>query len=306
MGVPETDATTLSDPNKPEYLSPPLIRNKLNPKSIAKTKAIFDFPKLLNINIVASIIILSIREIIMIKINSFSSFFIANWKLNGDFKFIDEFIGNLKLPDDNNKCVVICPTAIHLDYLRHKKNNFYVGAQNVSEHQEGAYTGEISCNALTDLSIDFCILGHSERRQLFNETSNDICLKSSRIIEYKIVPIVCIGETLEEKENGKTNDVLSKQLEDSIPISSNSDNTIIAYEPVWAIGTGLTPTLEEIDKTHEFIKNHNSKFLNYKILYGGSVKANNAKEIVSLSNVDGALIGGASLKADDFTKIIAD
>ena len=212
MGVPDTDATTLSDPNNPEYLSPPLIRNKLNPNSIAKTKAIFDFPKLLNINIVASIIILSIREIIMIKINSFSSFFVANWKLNGDFKFIDQFIDNLKVPNDNSKCVVICPTSIHLDYLRRKKNNFYVGAQNVSEHQEGAFTGEISCNALSDLNIEFCIVGHSERRQLFNETNNDVCLKASRVIEYKIVPIVCIGETLEEKENGKTNDVLSKQL----------------------------------------------------------------------------------------------
>ena len=306
MGVPETDATTLSDPNNPEYLSPPLMRNKLNPKSIAKTKAIFDFPKLLNINIVASIIILSIREIIMIKINSFSSFFVANWKLNGDFKFIDQFIDNLKASKDNSKCIIICPTSIHLDYLRIKKNNFYVGAQNVSEHEEGAYTGEISCSALLDLNIEFCILGHSERRQLFHETNNEVCLKASRVIEHKIIPIVCIGETLEEKENGKTNDVLSKQLEDSIPISSNSDNTIIAYEPVWAIGTGLTPTLEEINTTHEFIKNHNSKFANYKILYGGSVKANNAKEIVSLSNVDGALIGGASLKADDFSKIIEE
>ena len=306
MGVPETDATTLSDPNKPEYLSPPLMRNKLNPKSIAKTKAIFDFPKLLNINIVASIIILSIREIIMIKINSFSSFFVANWKLNGDFKFIDHFIDNLKAPKDNSKCIVICPTSIHLDYLRCKKNNFYIGAQNVSEHEEGAYTGEISCNALLDLNIEFCILGHSERRQIFHETNNEVCLKTSRVIEHKIIPILCIGETLEEKENGKTNDILSKQLEDSIPISSNSYNTIIAYEPVWAIGTGLTPTLEEINTTHEFIKNHNSKFANYKILYGGSVKANNAKEIVSLSNVDGALIGGASLKADDFSKIIED
>jgi triosephosphate isomerase (TIM) len=242
----------------------------------------------------------------MIEINNFSSFFVANWKLNGDLQFIDQFIDNIKAPKDNSKCVVICPTAIHLNYLMRKKNNFYVGAQNVSEHEEGAYTGEISCNALSDLSIDFCILGHSERRQLFNETNNDVFLKSSKVIDYKIVPIICIGETLEEKENDKTNDVLSKQLEDSIPISSNSDNTIIAYEPVWAIGTGLTPSLEEINSTHEFIKNHNSKFANYKILYGGSVKANNAKEIVSLLNVDGALIGGASLKFDDFTKIIAD
>ena len=242
----------------------------------------------------------------MIEINNFSSFFVANWKLNGDFKFIDQFIDNLKLPNDKSKCVVICPTSIHLDYLRHKKNNFYVGAQNVSEHVEGAYTGEISCNALLDLNIDFCIIGHSERRHTFYETNNNVSLKSSRVIEYKIVPIICIGETLEEKESHKTNDVLSKQLKESIPINSNSNNTIIAYEPVWAIGTGLTPTLEEINKTHDFIKNHNSKFINYKILYGGSVKSNNAKEIVSLSNVDGALIGGASLKYDDFTKIIED
>ncbi|MDC0625035.1 triose-phosphate isomerase [Alphaproteobacteria bacterium] len=242
----------------------------------------------------------------MIEINSFSSFFVANWKLNGDFKFIDQFIDNLKLPSDNSKCVVICPTSIHLDYMKQKKNNFYVGAQNVSEHAEGAYTGEISCNALSELNIDFCIIGHSERRHKFNETNNNVSLKSSRVIEYKIIPIICIGETLEEKESRKTNDILSKQLKDSIPINSNSDNTIIAYEPVWAIGTGLTPTLEEINKTHEFIKNYNSKFVNYKILYGGSVKSNNAKEIVSLSNVDGALIGGSSLKYDDFTKIIED
>ena len=242
----------------------------------------------------------------MIKIKSFSSFFVANWKLNGDLKFIDQFNDNLKVPKDNSKCVVICPTSIHLDYLRRKKNNFYLGAQNVSEHQDGAFTGEISCNALLDLNIEFCILGHSERRQLFNETNNNVCLKASRVIEYKIVPIVCIGETLEEKENDKTNDVLSKQLQDSIPMSSNSKNTIIAYEPVWAIGTGLTPTLEEINTTHDFIKNHNSKFANYKILYGGSVKANNAKQIVSLLNVDGALIGGASLKPNDFTNIITD
>jgi len=120
------------------------------------------------------------------------------------------------------------------------------------------------------------------------------------------VPVICIGETLEEKNNGKTNDVLVKQLEEGIPNYSNSNNTIIAYEPVWAIGTGLTPTLKEINKTHEFIKNHNTKFSNYKVLYGGSVKANNANEIVSLSNIDGALIGGASLISDEFAKIIKD
>ena len=241
----------------------------------------------------------------MIKLKNFSSFFVANWKLNGDFKFIDQFLTELKIPEDASKCIVICPTSIHLDYIRQKKN-FYVGAQNVSQFKEGAYTGEISCIALSELKIEFCIVGHSERRQIFNENNTDVYSKLLQLIENEIIPIVCIGETLEEKENGKTNDVLSKQLNEGIPDSSNSENTIIAYEPVWAIGTGLTPTFEEINNTHDFIKNHNAKFNNYKVLYGGSVKSINAKEIITLSNVDGALIGGASIKSDEFTKIIED
>ena len=255
---------------------------------------------------VASIIILSIREIIMIKLNNFSSFFVANWKLNGDFKFIDDFISELNTPKEISKCIVICPTSIHLDYIRLKKNGFYVGAQNVSQYKEGAYTGEISCASLSDLKIEFCIVGHSERRQIFHETNIDVKLKSFQLIAHNIVPIFCIGETLEEKESCNTNAILAKQLEEGLPDNSNSNNIIIAYEPIWAIGTGLTPTFKEIDKTHNFIKNHNSKFNNYKVLYGGSVKSNNAKEIITLSNVDGVLIGGASLISDEFTKIIED
>ena len=306
IGVPDTEATILSESNNPEYLSPPLIKNKLNPNSMANTKEILDFPKVLNINIVASIIILSIREIIMIKIDSFSSFFVANWKLNGDFKFIHQYIDGLKLPVDKSKCVVICPTSIYLDQISKKKNNFYIGAQNVSQHLEGAFTGEISCKSLSELKIDFCIVGHSERRQVFHENNSDVKSKSMQLINNNIVPIICIGETLEEKKNGKTNDVLANQLSEGVPQSSNSNNSIIAYEPVWAIGTGLTPSLEEINETHEFIKKHNSTFKNYKILYGGSVKANNAKQILSLKNVDGALVGGASLKYEEFSRVIKD
>ena len=242
----------------------------------------------------------------MINLDNFSSYFVANWKLNGNFKFIDDYIEQLRLPEDKTKCIVICPTSIHLEYMRHKKNNFYLGAQNVSQHLKGPFTGEISCNSLGELNIDFCIVGHSERRQNFNESNEDVNLKSNELIKENIVPIICIGETLKEKESGKTNDTLARQLEEGIPDSSNGKNTIIAYEPVWAIGSGLTPTFEEIDKTHDFIKNYNSKFSNYKILYGGSVKASNAKEITSLSNVNGALIGGASLMVDEFRMIIQD
>ena len=242
----------------------------------------------------------------MIKLKNFSSFFVANWKLNGDFKFIDQFLNELKMPEDPSRCIVICPMSIHLDYLRKKKNNFYVGAQNISQHKEGAYTGEISCNSLSELNIEFCIVGHSERRQIFSEINYDVNAKLLQLVEHDIIPIICIGETLEEKENGKTNEVLAKQLDECIPKTSNSENTIIAYEPVWAIGTGLTPSIQEIELTHGFIRNHKKKFNDFKILYGGSVKSSNSNEIVKLINVDGALIGGASLKIEEFTKIIQD
>ena len=242
----------------------------------------------------------------MLKLSNFSSFFVANWKLNGNLQFIDQFISNISLPNANSKCVVICPTAIHLDYLSKNKNGFYVGAQNVSEHEEGAYTGEISVRSLVETNVNFCIVGHSERRQIFKEKDQDINLKSERLIANNVIPIICIGETLEQKEKGITNTVLEEQLMNSIPSSSTFENTIIAYEPVWAIGTGLTPTIDEIDETHRFIRSHNDKFNKYKILYGGSVKASNAKEITDLANVDGALIGGASLKSEEFTKIIQD
>ena len=242
----------------------------------------------------------------MLKLSNFSSFFVANWKLNGNLQFIDQFISNISLPNANSKCVVICPTAIHLDYLSKNKNGFYVGAQNVSEHEEGAYTGEISVRSLVETNVNFCIVGHSERRQIFKEKDQDINLKSQRLVANNVIPIICIGETLEQKEKGITNTVLEEQLMNSIPSSSTFENTIIAYEPVWAIGTGLTPTIEEIDETHRFIKDHNEKFNKYKVLYGGSVKASNAREITDLVNVDGALIGGASLKSEEFTKIIQD
>ena len=242
----------------------------------------------------------------MLKLSNFSSFFVANWKLNGNLQFIDQFISNISLPNADSKCVVICPTAIHLDYLSKNKNGFYVGAQNVSEHEEGAYTGEISVRSLVETNVNFCIVGHSERRQIFKEKDQDINLKSERLVANNVIPIICIGETLEQKEKGITNTVLEEQLMNSIPSSSTFENTIIAYEPVWAIGTGLTPTIDEIDETHRFIRSHNNKFNKYKILYGGSVKASNAKEITHLANVDGALIGGASLKSEEFTKIIQD
>ena len=149
------------------------------------------------------------------------------------------------------------------------------------------------------------MVGHSERRQYFAETNNNVNIKSSNLIEENIIPVICIGETLEQKEKNLTEEILSTQIKDSIPNLANHQNALIAYEPVWAIGTGLTPTLDEINQVHELIKNYDTKFRSFKVLYGGSVKSSNSKEITELSNVDGCLIGGASLKVDEFNTIIS-
>ena len=239
----------------------------------------------------------------MMNFDNFSSIFIANWKLNGDIQFIKEYYQ--KLIPSNNNCVVVCPPNIFLHQLKTNNSNLFSGAQDVSIYNEGAYTGEISAAMLNDNNIKFCIVGHSERRQHFNESNKTVNLKSINLIKNKIIPVVCIGETLEEKEKKITKDVLLKQINESIPAISNNQNTIIAYEPIWAIGTGLTPTLDDINEVHSYIRNIDKKFNKFKILYGGSVKSSNSADINQIKNVDGCLIGGASLKVNEFNTIIS-
>ena len=245
----------------------------------------------------------------MLKLSNFSSFFVANWKLNGNLQFIDQFITNISLPNTNSKCVVICPTAIYLDYLSKYKNGFYVGAQNVSEHEEGAYTGEISVRSLVETNVNFCIVGHSERRQIFKEKDQDINLKSERLIANNVIPIICIGETLEQKEKGITNTVLEEQLMNSIPSSSTFENTIIAYEPVWAIGTGEAASPFDAQSMHEMIRkeiakhSNESEALKFRVLYGGSMNEINCKSFLEMTDIDGGLVGGASLKPESFFKM---
>ena len=239
----------------------------------------------------------------MMNFDNFSSIFIANWKLNGDIQFIKEYYQ--KLIPSNNNCVVVCPPNIFLHQLKTNNSNLFSGAQDVSIYNEGAYTGEISAAMLNDNNIKFCIVGHSERRQHFNESNKAVNLKSINLIKNKIIPVVCIGETLEEKEKKITKDVLLNQINESIPAISNNQNTIIAYEPIWAIGTGLTPTLDDIDEVHSYIRNIDKKFNKFKILYGGSVKSSNSADINQIKNVDGCLIGGASLKVNEFNTIIS-
>ena len=239
----------------------------------------------------------------MLKLSNFSSFFIANWKLNGNLAFIKAYFDQLKLNKAN--CVVICPPSLYLHKMNNNKESLFSGAQDVSFYDKGAYTGEYSAEMLSDLDISFCIVGHSERRQNFNENNISINLKVGNLIKNKIIPIICIGETLDQKKNNETLDVLSKQILDGIPDISNNENTIIAYEPIWAIGTGLTPTLDEINEVHNAIKNIDSKLNNFKVLYGGSVNSSNSKKITSIPSVSGCLIGGSSLKIDEFNKIIS-
>ena len=242
----------------------------------------------------------------MIELSKFTSFFVANWKLNGSFEFIDKYVDSLKNKKFKKKCVVLCPPISYSYYLRELLKDSFIGAQDCSHFDKGAYTGEISTKILSDLRIDFCIIGHSERRNYFKESNITIKEKASKLIENKIIPIICIGETLEEKNQNLTNTILKKQIEECVPDSANSDNAIIAYEPVWAIGTGLTPTLNEIENSHKFIRGLNDKFINFIILYGGSVNINNSKQISEIEDVNGALIGGASLKIEEFIKIITN
>ncbi len=239
----------------------------------------------------------------MINLTSFSSIFIANWKLNGNKAFIKEYYQ--KLSPGKGNCVIVCSPNIYLSQLYSNNKNIFSGAQDISKFIEGAYTGELSSIMLKDFDINFCIVGHSERRKYFNEVDQSVNLKSSNLIKHNIVPVICIGETLEEKEKGITKDVLKKQIENGIPDNSSDLNTIIAYEPIWAIGTGLTPTLNEIDEVHETIRNFDLKFKNFKILYGGSVKSSNSADINKLKNVNGCLVGGASLDFNEFNIIIS-
>ena len=239
----------------------------------------------------------------MVNLNKYSSIFIANWKLNGNYSFLKDYYQKLNVNSDN--CTIICSPSIYLKSLKGNNENLFCGAQDVSLYKEGPYTGELSASMLKDNDIDFCLVGHSERRQYFAETNENVNIKSSNLIEENITPVICIGETLAQKENNLTEEILSTQIKYSIPSSANHQNAIIAYEPVWAIGTGLTPTLDEINQVHELIKNFDIKYRRFKVLYGGSVKSSNSKEINELNHVDGCLIGGASLKVDEFNLIIS-
>ena len=241
----------------------------------------------------------------------------ANWKMNGGTALVNTIVDGLTSVElQSNVDVVICPSFPFLSELvsQSKVNKLdkaiHVGAQNVSAHESGAYTGEISTQMLQELSVKFVIIGHSERRSYYKETSSQIAHKLSALLKAGLTPILCIGESEAERIAGQTESVLASQLQpviDEVGIDNFAD-IVIAYEPVWAIGTGKTASSEMAQETHQFIRNflaqaNESVATKVPLLYGGSVNASNCEELFAQTDIDGGLIGGASLHVEQFKKI---
>jgi triosephosphate isomerase (TIM) len=230
----------------------------------------------------------------------------GNWKMNGTTASLKEarlLAGMLK--DVRLKCeVMICPPATIISTVRTivKGAKIRLGGQDCHWHANGAHTGDISPEMLKDVGCSAVIVGHSERRTDHGETDDIVRRKAEAAHRAGLVAIVCIGETLEQRRSGQTLTVIARQLNGSVPAEATEANTVIAYEPVWAIGTGLTPTIVEVGEVHQSIRQQTDSQM--RILYGGSVKPANAAELMSVANVNGALVGGASLKAADFIGII--
>ena len=218
-----------------------------------------------------------------------------------------------KMPSNQLVDSVICAPAIVLrDLVKRQGEELKIGAQNMHFKESGAYTGEISPVMLTSTGVSYVIIGHSERRAMFNETDETCNLKLVAAFEHGLKPILCVGESLEQRESGKTEELLSYQLENDLKGLSEDlvKGLVIAYEPIWAIGTGKTATAEVADETCGFIRNKIAEMYNsevadaVRIQYGGSVKVSNIDELMSKPNIDGALIGGASLIAEDFITLV--
>jgi triosephosphate isomerase len=240
---------------------------------------------------------------------------VGNWKMNGTPAEARQLIGQLLAGSSRSErvTVVVCPPYTTLETASNllQGKHISLGAQDLSEHRQGAYTGEISAEMLLTVGVSYVILGHSERRQYHLETDDKINRKVKVALSAKLTPIICVGETLQEREAGDTEMVVGRQVQGCLSGLSLDQLTriVIAYEPVWAIGTGKTATPHQAQLVHAFIRAMVADIdaeaaAGLPILYGGSVKPNNAKELMSEADIDGALVGGASLKADDFIAII--
>lgn len=238
---------------------------------------------------------------------------IANWKMNKNIGEAISYVKELKnLVKNQDKEIVICPafTALSAVSAELVTSKIKLGAQDLYFEEKGAFTGEISPSMLKEMDCKYVILGHSERRKYFNETDEIVNKKIKIALKNKLIPILCIGETLEQRKAKKTEEVIEKQFENSLK-GIKSNNLVIAYEPVWAIGTGHNATPEHAEEVHALIRQLINKKLGseaenkIRIIYGGSVNPKNAKELLSQDNIDGALVGTASLDAKKFFDIIS-
>lgn len=241
---------------------------------------------------------------------------IGNWKMNLSHTAAQDLSFKLKNKYKSNDSVdiAICPPYIYLLTLVNilKDSNIKVGSQNMFYKEEGAYTGEISPSMLTELQVDLVIIGHSERRQYFNESNNDVNLKIKSAIKHGLTPVFCVGEDLKTREQGQAESWVKKQIIEGIKDLSNQDieKLIIAYEPIWAIGTGKICSGEDANKIIQMIRNtikesSTAEISNkIRILYGGSIKSDNFNEHIKYPDIDGGLVGGSSLKFEEFSKVI--
>ena len=240
----------------------------------------------------------------------------ANWKMYKTPQEGVDFISELSnlLLDKEKPTIIFCPPFTSLFHINEMISDLdmSLGAQNVYFEKEGAFTGEISVNMLKSCSVQYVIIGHSERRHIFNESNKDTNRKIHTVLDNEIIPIFCVGEKLDDRESNNTRTILLEQLEEGLAgVNIDAlDRIIIAYEPVWAIGTGVNALPNQVQESHEMIRDilmelyDNNLNIDIPILYGGSVKPDNSEELINTKGVDGFLIGGASLNSDTFSKII--
>jgi triosephosphate isomerase len=239
----------------------------------------------------------------------------GNWKMNGTISETEELLAGLLAGESKKEgtTVVVCPpfTSLQTAGKLLRDSHVGLGGQDMSEHEKGAYTGDISASMLLTVGASYVILGHSERRQHHGETDQRVNAKAKRALAAGLTPIICVGETESERDADETATIVGAQIDRCLDGLSGSDlrKIVVAYEPVWAIGTGKTATPEQAQEVHAFIRNRIGEIDRdaagqLPILYGGSVKPNNAEELMAQPDIDGSLVGGASLKADDFIAII--
>ena len=239
----------------------------------------------------------------------------GNWKMNGTIAETETLIKGLLAGSsgDNAATMIICPSYPFLSRAAQLLDGTHIGlgAQDMSQHEKGAYTGEVSAEMLLTVGVQYVILGHSERRQHHAESDQLVNAKAKAALSAGLIPIICVGETLTEREADRTEEVVGGQLAGSLEglTTDQLKKSILAYEPVWAIGTGKTATPDMAQAVHQFLRAKLAQIKNetaalVPILYGGSVKPENAKDLLSQPDIDGALVGGASLKADDFCGIV--